>query len=531
MDEHRDMDPVLRAAISQRAPTQYRGRTAAGSGDGDRRVRELIDALPTAIYTTDAEGRLTHFNPAAVEFSGRTPELGTDHWCVSWKLYRTDGSPLPHDQCPMAIALREGRSMSGEEAIAERPDGKRIWFAAYPTALRDENGRLIGGVNMLIDITERRRTESLVLEQKMLLELIASGRPLEDCFSALCAAVSRLEPGTRAWVVLAGDEPSILPRSDAPDPLQASVDGPSSHVAAIPAADGGTLGSFVLHFQRPRAIGEWEQRLLHIGTHVGCIAIERDRAARRERRIRAEAEAARAEAEQANQAKSAFLATMSHELRTPLNAIMGYRELLDAELGGPLTEPQREQLDRIDLSARHLLRLIEEILTFARIEAGREQVQIEPFDLAALASETAALVEPLARKKGLAFHCRTPGTVRIETDPDKLRQILLNLLSNAIKFTDQGEVRLELSNGGKTAVLRVDDTGIGIPPEHLERIFQPFSQAEPVRTRRVGGTGLGLSVTRQLARLLGGDVTVESERGSGSCFTLRLPLRPESTLG
>jgi len=127
--------------------------------ENERRFRKVIDALPAAIYTTDAEGRVTHFNPAAVELSGRTPELGTDRWCVSWKLYYPDGSPMPHDQCPMAIALKEGRPIRGAEAILERPDGTRIWFMPYPTPLRDAEGRVIGGINMLVDISERKLAE------------------------------------------------------------------------------------------------------------------------------------------------------------------------------------------------------------------------------------------------------------------------------------------------------------------------------------------------------------------------------------
>ena len=127
--------------------------------ESERRFREMIDALPAAIYTTDAEGRLTHFNPAAVEFSGRTPELGTDQWCVSWKLYYPDGRPMPHDECPMAIALKEGRIIQGAEAIAERPDGTRRWFIPYPTPIKDSQGRIIGGINMLLDITDRKQAE------------------------------------------------------------------------------------------------------------------------------------------------------------------------------------------------------------------------------------------------------------------------------------------------------------------------------------------------------------------------------------
>jgi PAS domain S-box-containing protein len=131
--------------------------------ESERRFREMIDALPVAIYTTDAEGRLTHFNPAAVEFSGHTPELGTDSWCVSWKLYYPDGSPMQHDECPMAVALKEGLAVRGAEAIAERPDGKRVWFQPYPTPLHDDQGRVVSGINMLMDISERKKNEEALL--------------------------------------------------------------------------------------------------------------------------------------------------------------------------------------------------------------------------------------------------------------------------------------------------------------------------------------------------------------------------------
>src|SRR5687767_12821253 len=125
----------------------------------EHRFREMIDSLPAAIYSTDAEGRITHFNPAAAAFAGRVPELGTDEWCVTWKLYRPDGAPMPHDQCPMALTLKGGRPIPGAEAIAERPDGTRVWFTPYPTPLRDDAGRIVGAINMLVDITERKRAE------------------------------------------------------------------------------------------------------------------------------------------------------------------------------------------------------------------------------------------------------------------------------------------------------------------------------------------------------------------------------------
>lgn len=229
----------------------------------------------------------------------------------------------------------------------------------------------------------------------------------------------------------------------------------------------------------------------------------------------------------ASKAKSDFLAVMSHELRTPLNVITGNADLLEAEIAGSLTEKQKDFVQRIKTSAWNQLRIIEEILTFSRMELGREQVQIERVDLSHLVRDLVPLVEPLAREKGLHFRIDAPEEpTPVETDPRKLRHILLNLLSNAMKFTEEGEVELQAAVEEGTTILRLRDTGIGIAPEYLEKIFEPFFQVEEALTREKGGTGLGLSVARRIAHLLGGEITVQSEVGKGSTFTVRLPRRP-----
>jgi two-component system, sensor histidine kinase and response regulator len=235
---------------------------------------------------------------------------------------------------------------------------------------------------------------------------------------------------------------------------------------------------------------------------------------------------ARREAETANRTKGDFLAVMSHELRTPLSAIIGYQELLADGITGPVTELQRHQLGRIKVSARHLLELIDEILTYSRAEAGKEEVLYEVTGVNTMVDDAASLIEPLAADKHVTLCVvRLDTPLDIRTDPRKVRQVLVNLLSNAVKFTDaEGSVSLRARRDGDTLELTISDTGIGIEPDHLDRIFDPFWQVEQKPTRRAGGTGLGLSVSRRLARLLGGDVLVTSEPGKGSSFTVLLPV-------
>ncbi len=242
-------------------------------------------------------------------------------------------------------------------------------------------------------------------------------------------------------------------------------------------------------------------------------------------RARTEAETARTEAERANTIKTDFLAVMSHELRTPLTAIMGYEELLSDGITGPVTELQRQQLGRINASARHLLGLIDEILTFARVDVGRERIRWESMSVNHTLSDAASLIEPMAAAKKLRFVIELlEEDQAIQTDGTKLRQMLVNLLSNGVKFTEKGEVRLTCSVRDGMLEIRIADTGVGIDAANIEYVFEPFWQLEQSVTRKAGGTGLGLSVTRKLARLLGGDVTVASRMGAGTTFLLTLPL-------
>jgi signal transduction histidine kinase len=232
----------------------------------------------------------------------------------------------------------------------------------------------------------------------------------------------------------------------------------------------------------------------------------------------------------ASEAKSDFLAVMSHELRTPLNAIIGYADLLLLGVPNEVPDKARRQVERIRSASNSLLHLVEEVLSFSRIEAGKEEIRISPVDVSALMRDAVAMIEPLAAEKSLAIELDLPEErLKIVSDERKIRQILTNLLSNAVKFTERGRVRVCADASTAVLAIRVSDTGIGIPPEHLERVFDPFWQVEQSSTRRFGGTGLGLGVARKLAHLLEGSLEVTSDVGVGSTFTLTLPRRTPGT--
>ena len=276
------------------------------------------------------------------------------------------------------------------------------------------------------------------------------------------------------------------------------------------------------------------------GSVIGAALVGRDVTAREEARAEVERLAAELERrvverttelaatverlEDSNVAKTRFLSVISHELRTPLTAIVGYTDLLAAGVWGELVPRQREQVARIHAATWHVVSIIDEILVFARTEEGRERVHLEEADVIRIAHESTDMLRPQADAKKIALrnvHPAPPLTAR--TDPGKLRQILVNLVGNAVKFTDAGEVVLEVVAEADALVFRVRDTGPGIPEHRLADIFEPFTQVDMSSTRTRGGTGLGLTVSRRLARLLGGEVTVQSEPGQGSTFTVTLP--------
>ena len=468
----------------------------------------------------------------------------------------------------MQRAAASGAPVRDEEYELELHDGRRVRLMSLATPLHDATGRIRGALGAFVDITAQRAREDLANLHRAVGDTLARSIDYEATLHQLPRLVV---PALADWAVLdlvEGREDDGRPRlrrvtvahhdaaraADAQALVSHPADGTRDDLV-LRAIETGTpqlLGTIPDAFigRAPRT-PEHAAILRRLGTHSAVVqplvvhglvrgTLTFVRGERRAPFSTADLDALaevgeRAalaldnavlfrEAQQASEAKSAFLATMSHELRTPLNAVLGYTWLLDEGVTGPVTAAQREQLGRVKIAANHLLALIDEVLTLSRLEAGHERLHPEPLDARVLVGEIAGLLAPGATQRGLALDAQLPDApVPIVADPTRLRQVLLNLVSNAVKFTDHGAVTIALVADDTWLDVQVTDTGVGIAPQHLQRIFESFWRVESDARRRTDGAGLGLAITHRLVELMGGTLTVESRLGEGSTFRVRLP--------
>ncbi|HEX8694608.1 MAG TPA: PAS domain-containing sensor histidine kinase [Longimicrobium sp.] len=497
---------------------------AGGAPEGAGLYQLLVESVQDyAIFALDAEGNILSWNAGAKRLKGYTrEEIVGRHFST---FYPPEDLAAGKPAWELEVAAREGRLE--DEGWRVRKDGTLFWANVVITALHDASGALVGFAKVTRDLTDRRRAEEQLRQSEERFRLLVHSVKDYAIFSldpdgyvtSWNEGAQRIKQYTEREIV--GRHFSLFyPPEDRGKPprllKEAEREGRVEDEGWRVRKDGERFWADVVITALRDARGEL----------VGFAKVTRDLTDRRAAEVRA-LEAARraAEAEAANLAKSQFLAAMSHELRTPLNAIGGYVDLLEMGIGGPVTEVQQDYLAKIQRSQRHLLSIINDLLNFSRIEAGQIVYERARVPLRQCVEVIVSMLEQQAAERGIEFALRScPEGLAAVGDGAKIDQVVLNLCSNALKFTPAGgrvEVVCE-GRGDRVAVL-VRDTGVGIPPDQTERIFEPFVQLGRDLTSPQEGTGLGLAISRDLARGMGGDLTVKSEVGKGSTFTLTLP--------
>ncbi|HMB04110.1 MAG TPA: PAS domain S-box protein [Isosphaeraceae bacterium] len=496
----------------------------------EERFRLLLDSTGEGIYGIDTEGLCTFSNPACARILGYGDPadlLGKDMHALIHHT-RSDGTPLPVEDCRIYRASQCGVPAQVDDEVFWHADGTSIpvEYRSYPVR---RDGERIGAVISFVDVSRRKRAEEGMALRDRAIAAIAQGLIITD---------ARQPDHPIIYVNPAFEQITGYPGEEALGRNCRFLQGPETDPAAVAAVRAAIRGrrecSVELLNYRKDGTPFWNALAISpvqdgAGRVTHFVGVQTDITDRK--RAEEELRQAKEAAEASSRSKSTFLANMSHELRTPLNAIIGYSEMLQEEAEEEGEEGTAADLEKIHAAGRQLLGLINDVLDLSKIEAGKMGLLLETFDIPEMVRGVVDTIRPLVEKRSNALEVDCPADLgSMHADLTKVRQSLFNLLSNAAKFTERGTIALTVArargpkpDGGAWVTFRVRDTGIGMTPEQRARLFQPFTQADASTTRKYGGTGLGLTITRRFCQMMGGDISAESEPGRGSTFTIRLP--------
>ena len=517
--------------------------------------RNLLELLPVAVCCCDREGVLLQCNQRAVELWGRQPRLGDpqERFCGSHRLLTLQGTHVPHADCPMATALRTGQPQCNVEAIVERPDGSRRCALLNIQPIRDASGAVVGAVNVFQDITQRKAAEaeqhSADRHKDELLEAVqAAHRALQETEQRLRNLSNNLPHGAiyqvggspegKRFLYLSDGIERILGISAAEAMRDANAmyglihEGDIARVAAAEEQSVRQFAPFDCEFRSYTRSGQvkWlhcrsAPRDLPTGEIIweGIILDVTERKAAAEALDR-ERERHEQSLHDADRRKDEFLATLAHELRNPLAPLRNGLQIM--KISGQDAGAVEQVRDMMDRQLLQMVRLIDDLLDVSRITRGKLELRRERIELTKVVQNAIESCRPTIEAFGHQFTVSLPTMpVMLDVDPIRMAQVFGNLLVNAAKYTDRGgHISLTAERAGRDVLVSVSDTGIGIPPEHLPRLFEMFSQVAPALDRAQGGLGIGLSLARGLVEMHGGALEARSGgTGRGSEFIVRLP--------
>ena len=483
----------------------------------DELVRSILDY---AIFLLDRDGRVITWNDGAQRFKGYAADeiIGRSYTLF----YPPNDVATGKPQRLLETAAREGRVE--DEGWRIRKDGRSFWADVVITAVRDASGELLGFLKVTRDLTERREAETRRAFLAAVFDNLPGGIALLDRDLVFQAV-------NPTFATVFGRAPDAFVHKHVRD----AFPGAGSEYGAILAkvlASGEPYAAYGLRIAAAAApAGEeayWDFTYAPIrderGAVTGVMALCFDVTPR----VRLEQQQI-TQLHEIDRLKDEFLSVISHELRTPLNFITGFASTLDDEVQGPLNPAQHEALGKILNGADRMLKLVDDLLDFAKIQSGHLDLGREAVPYAAVVAEVLGLLKPLGERKGLEIASEVPPDLVAWLDPDRVSQVLTNLVGNAIKFTPPGgRVVVRAAARGASLLTEVVDTGQGIGPEHREKLFRRFQQVDMSNTRQASGTGLGLAISKGLVEAHGGEIGVESTLGEGSTFWFRLPLAPEA---